>query len=198
MLLAFRLGLIIFFSWWERRRRPSLLFHICCAPCASYTTQKILSPAYRVTWYFYNPNLSSLTEYNLRLDSVQKAAKIIGVNLLVAPYQPEPWLKMVAGRETDPEKGERCHLCYRERLVAAYTLAKQKKFSYFSTSLLVSPYKDGEEIRKISRQLALPGGPQFLEQDFQENNGYRLSLAWAKERGLYLQKYCGCSFSWRA
>ncbi len=198
VLLAIMLALVIFFSGWERRRRPKLLFHICCAPCASYSTQKLLLPHYRVVWYFYNPNLSSVEEYKRRLEAVKKAAKIIGVKLIAPPYRHDSWSAMVKGRERDPEKGERCRLCYRERLQVVYALAQSHHFSYFSTSLLVSPYKDGKAIRKICQELADSGGPQFLDQDFQADNGFRLSLAWAKEQNLYLQKYCGCEYSFRS
>ncbi len=197
LLLASMLVLVIFFNWWERRRRPSLLLHICCAPCAAYSTQELLEPHYRVTWYFYNPNLSSQEEYDRRLLSVRQAAKIIGVKLVSAPYQHQAWLEMVKGREDDPEKGVRCQLCYRERLKVAYAFALQNRFTYFSTSLLTSPYKDGAAIRQICRELVLTGGPEFLDQDFQAHNGFRASLQWAKDHNLYLQKYCGCEFSFR-
>ncbi len=197
VLLVIMLMLVIFFSWWERHRQPSLLFHICCAPCASYSTQELLSPHYRVTWFFYNPNLSSLAEYEKRLESVQKAAKLLGVELVAAPYQHEAWREMVCGHEQEGEKGARCRLCYRERLQATYTLAKQSNYDFFSTSLLVSPYKDAGAIINICEGLVTSAGPKFLKADFQANNGFRLSLNWAKERNLYLQKYCGCEFSFR-
>ncbi len=197
ILLVIMLLLIIFFSWWERARRPRLLFHICCAPCASYSTQTKLMPHYRVTWYFYNPNLSSLQEYERRLQAVRRAADILKVDLITVPYRHEAWRELVRDRERDAERGARCQLCYRERLQAAYDFAKRRGFRYFSTSLLVSPYKDGEAIRKICRELAAEGGPVFLNQDFQADNGFRASLDWARERGLYLQRYCGCEFSFR-
>jgi UDP-GlcNAc:undecaprenyl-phosphate GlcNAc-1-phosphate transferase len=195
ILLFIMLVLVIFFSWWERRRRPSLLFHICCAPCASYSTQKLLLPYYRVTWYFYNPNLSSREEFDRRVEAAKKAANLLGIRLIVAPYKHDAWLSLVKGRESDPEKGERCRLCYRERLQAAFSLAKQGRFHYFSTSLLVSPYKDGDVIRRLCSELSLGGGPLFLDRNFQADDGFRASLHWAKEKSLYLQKYCGCEFS---
>lgn len=197
LLLAIMLLLIIFFSWWEKSHRPRLLFHICCAPCASYSTQTKLMPHYRVTWYFYNPNLSSAQEYERRLQAVRRAADILKVNLIAVPYRHEAWREMVRDRERDAERGARCQLCYRERLQAAYDFAKRRGFQYFSTSLLVSPYKDGESIRKICRELSSEAGPEFLDQDFQADNGFRASLEWAREKGLYLQRYCGCEFSFR-
>ena len=197
ILLGLMLSLVIFFSWWERRRRPSLLFHICCAPCAAYSTQALLAPVYRVTWFFYNPNLSSAAEYDRRLEAAVKAAKILGVRLIAVPYEASAWREMVKGHETDPERGERCRLCYRERLIKAYEFAKANNFNCFSTSLLVSPYKDGAAIRRICSELAAAGKPAFLDLDFQADDGFRKSMDWAKERDLYRQKYCGCEFSLR-
>lgn len=197
ILLIIMLAIIIFFSLWERYRRPSLLFHICCAPCASYTTQSLLMPRYRVTWYFYNPNLSSQQEYDRRLQAVKRAANILKVKVIAVPYRHTAWREMVRDHERDPERGVRCQLCYRERLQAVYDFAKRSNFDYFSTSLLISPYKDGVSIRKICQELAGQDRLKFLDQDFQADNAFRASLAWAKERGLYLQRFCGCEFSFR-
>ncbi|MDD2681011.1 MAG: epoxyqueuosine reductase QueH [Patescibacteria group bacterium] len=197
VLVVIMLLIVIFFSWWERKHRPRLLFHICCAPCASFSTQTLLLPKFRVTWYFYNPNLSSKEEYNRRLQSVRQAAKTLGVKLIAVPYRHEAWREMVLDRERDAERGKRCQLCYRERLQAAYDYAKRNHFHYFSTSLLVSPYKDGDSIRKICGSLVDKDGPKFMDADFQAENGFHESLNWARERGLYLQRYCGCEFSFR-
>ena len=92
-------------------------------------------------------------------------------------------------------RGKRCHLCYRDRLSRTALLAQKKKFTYFSTSLLLSPYKDTEAIKKISLSLTAENGPKFLDIDFQANNGYQRSQELAKELGLYRQKFCGCEFS---
>lgn len=197
VLLVLMLFIVIFFSWWEKHHRPKLLFHICCAPCASFSTQILLLPKYRVTWYFYNPNLSSKEEYNRRLQSARQAAKTIGVKLVIVPYRHDAWREMVRDRERDAERGQRCQLCYRERLQAAFDYAKRNHYHCFSTSLLVSPYKDGESIRKICHDLEAGNGPKFIDEDFQAENGFNNSLNWARERGLYLQKYCGCEFSFR-
>lgn len=198
LLLLIMLILIIFFNWWEKKRQPRLLLHICCAPCASYITKHLLLPRFKVVWYFYNPNLSSLEEYQRRLAAAQRAAKIIGVKLIAAPYRHEAWRDLVRGRELDEEKGGRCHLCYHERIEAAYRLAKKQRFAYFSTSLLSSPYKDAEAIRRIAQDLSDQQNPIFLDEDFQADAMFKKSLAWAKENGIYLQKYCGCEFSFRA
>jgi len=189
---------IIVIGFWlfdRRNKKPSLLLHVCCAPCSAYISRDRLLPKYELTWYFYNPNLSSLTEYNLRLEAVKLVAHKFNIPLLVEPYEHAAWLETVKGHEDSPERGTRCQICYRGRLIKTAELARLKKFDYFSTSLLVSPYKDTEAIKKIGHELADGNGLKFLDEDFQKDNGYRQSQALAKELGIYQQKFCGCEFS---
>jgi len=179
----------------KEAKKPTLLLHICCAPCGIYITEEILMPKYKVTWFFYNPNLNSEEEYNLRLKYVKQMAKRLGIELKVVPYEYEDWLKKIKGRETDPERGARCLICYLDRLRETVALAKKEKFDFFGTTLLSSPYKDIAAIRKQASDLASQFGVKFLEEDFLANDGYRKSQELAKQLGIYRQKYCGCEFS---
>ncbi|MFA6994974.1 MAG: epoxyqueuosine reductase QueH [Patescibacteria group bacterium] len=172
-----------------------LLLHICCAPCGTYISRDRLAPRYDLTWYFYNPNLVSLDEYEKRLAPVKLMADKFAWSLIVEPYVHSSWLKLTCGRSTDPERGERCRLCYRDRLTRTAALAKENKFDFFGTTLLVSPYKDATAIRAISRELSQEYGVNFLDEDFQADNAYRRSQKLAKELGLYRQKFCGCEYS---
>jgi len=178
-------------------KKPSLLFHICCAPCSAYVSREILLPSYDISWYFYNPNLNSLDEYNKRLEAVKFVAAKFNIPLIVEPYNNNEWSRMIKGRENDPERGARCQLCYYDRLMRTVKLAKEKGFEYFSTSLLVSPYKDTEMINKMGRDLAGKNKLKYLDLDFQADNNYYKSQELAKELGIYRQKFCGCSFSLR-
>lgn len=197
ILVIIMLSLIVFFNFWEKNRRPKLLLHICCAPCAAYITKYSLMLRFEVVWYFYNPNLSSIEEYNRRLEAAKRAAKIIGVELIAVPYLHEAWRDLVAGKELEPERGKRCQLCYRERLESVYRLAIKRKFDYFSTSLLSSPHKDTAAIINICHDLEKKGITVFLNEDFQADQAFFKSLSWSRENGIYLQKYCGCEFSFR-
>ena len=175
--------------------KPKLLLHICCAPCSAYMTRDILSHDYEVTWYFCNPNLNSLEEYNKRLAAVKFVSEKFSIPLIVEDYNHDKWLEIIKGRESDVERGARCQLCYFDRLNKTAQLAKIKKFDYFSTSLLVSPYKDTKSINKIGLEFARKNKLKFLNKDFQADSGYRKSQELAKELGIYRQKFCGCEFS---
>jgi len=193
--------LVIFFSFRKlsghQPRLPRLLLHICCAPCGSYISRERLQSRFDLTWYFYNSNLNSPEEYEKRLLYVKKMAAEFKIPLIIEPYNHPVWQAKIKGRENDPECGPRCLICYRDRLAKTARLAREKKFDFFSTTLLVSPYKDGEAIRKISRVLAAESGVAFLDEDFQADDGYRRSHEFAKEKGFYRQKFCGCEYSLR-
>ena len=195
-LLAIMFIIVIGFWFLDRKnKKPSLLLHVCCAPCSAYISRERLLPKYELTWYFYNPNLNSLDEYNLRLEAVKLVAHKFNIPLFIEPYEHAAWLETVNGYESAPERGARCQICYRGRLAKTIDLARLKKFDYFSTSLLVSPYKDTEAIKKIGHELVGESNLKFLDDDFQKDNGYHKSQSLAKELGVYQQKFCGCEFS---
>ena len=206
LLLLFIMLLIVIGFWYldrqkeknelkEPAKKPRLLFHICCAPCATYLSVNRLMPRYDLTWYFYNSNLCDREEYDKRLKAVEAMAEKFKIKLIIKPYDHKAWLLKVKGLESDPERGSRCRICYQDRLLKTIELAKNQGFDFFSTSLLVSPYKDSEALKNISRALASEYKIKFLEEDLQSDNAYSKSQALAKELGIYRQKFCGCEFT---
>lgn len=189
--------LVIFLPRLIKGRQPRLLLHLCCAPCSAYIIKTLLKPFYKVVLYFDNSNLNTKEEYAARLGAVQKMARLYRLKLIVAPYEPEPWHQAVKGLESEPERGKRCAVCYRRRLESAAAVAKQENCQYFSSSLLVSPYKDRELLKKLGTEIAATSGIKFLEEDFSAPEIYPQSQALAKELGFYRQKFCGCEFSKR-
>lgn len=197
VVLMFLLVVFLSFIVNKKKNKPTLLFHVCCAPCSAYVIKEILMKDFKVTIYFYNSNLSSEEEFNARLKWVRFIADLYHLDLIVEPYQHSNWLNRVSGHESDKEKGARCLICYEDRLEKTALLAKEKNFNYFSTSLLVSPYKDREALLRISKQLAIKHQVNFLNEDFSSEGLYHKSQDLAKELGFYRQKFCGCEFSKR-
>jgi UDP-GlcNAc:undecaprenyl-phosphate/decaprenyl-phosphate GlcNAc-1-phosphate transferase len=196
VLMVFVVLFFQYFSFFKEKRKPSLLLHICCAPCGTYISQKELMPKYRLTWFFYNPNLLSKKEYDKRLYYVKLMAKKLQIPLIEAPYNHQNWLEKVKGRENDPERGGRCLICYFDRLRETAQLAEKKKFDFFSTSLLYSFYKDKKAIRRLASNLTSSFTVKFLSEDFQANdNNYNKSQQLAKNLNIYRQKFCGCEYS---
>ena len=172
-----------------------LLFQVCCAPCGTYTSYESLAPRFDLVWYFCNPNLVDKVEYDRRLEAVISVTQRFGWPLIIEPYEHENWRNMTCGRGADPERGPRCQLCYRDRLIRTAQLAVKKGCDAFGTSLLVSPYKDAAGITAIGSSVAGLYGVDFLAEDFQANGGYEKSRKMAVSLGLYRQKFCGCEYS---
>lgn len=180
---------------------PTLLLHSCCAPCSSYVLE-YLSEFFKITVVYYNPNISSEEEYNLRL-SEQK--RFIGelsaknpIDLIEGKYEPEIFYAMAKGLEDAPERGERCRRCYRLRLDYTARLSKELGFDYFATTLTLSPLKDAFAINSIGEELGGIYKTPYLPSDFKKKEGYKRSIELSKEHFLYRQNFCGCVYSKRA
>ena len=185
----------------SRRRKPKLLLHICCAGCGAYVS-RLLKQGFNVTLYFYNPNIYPESEYKKRMEEVKNIAKKFGLNLIVGEYNHKKWLELIKGHEHDLERGERCLICYGDRLKSAVRVAKDpaksgtgKKFDYWTTTLTVSPHKDARAISRIGQELAKKYNVKFLDKDFKKQDGFKKSVELSKELGLYRQDYCGCEYS---
>jgi len=198
------LGVILFWSV-KTRGKPKLLLHICCAGCGAYVSQ-LLKRGYRVVLYFYNPNIYPAEEYNKRLTEARSIAKKFNLKLIEGEYTHKQWLESVKGYENEPERGERCLICYQDRLEQTAKLAQKKKFNYFSTTLTISPHKDAQAISRIGKEIARkyqvdPSTSaqdlRFLNQDFKKQDGFKKSVQLSKELGLYRQDYCGCEYSYK-
>ena len=54
--------------------KPSLLLHVCCAPCSSYVLE-YLNKYFNITALFYNPNISTKKEYDYRASELERLIK---------------------------------------------------------------------------------------------------------------------------
>lgn len=187
----------------ETGKRPRLLLHACCAPCSSYVLE-YLSSWFDICVYFYNPNIDTREEYDKRAEELRSMIQRmkVPVRLIVAEYDPESFYRMARGHEKDPERGERCRLCYELRLKETARLLKElsekgESFDYFCTSLSISPLKDAKALNDIGERIAASEGLSFLPSDFKKRNGYKRSIELSAIYGLYRQDYCGCVFSRR-
>ncbi len=176
----------------------TLLLHVCCAPCSSAVLER-LGDIFKITIFFYNPNIDTLEEYNKRLDELKKFLKSFKtkytVDLIAANHHPEDFKKIAYGLENEPERGKRCYKCYNLRLTETVKIAKERNFDYFATSLTLSPYKNSTWLNEIGKNLGSIYQVNYLYSDFKKKNGYKRSIELSKEYNLYRQDYCGCIFS---
>ncbi|MFO7576769.1 MAG: epoxyqueuosine reductase QueH [Pelovirga sp.] len=168
-----------------------ILLHICCANCAIYPLQMLRRQNHEVTGFFFNHNIHPYQEYRKRLETTQDYAAQTGLAMIYdEPYRLDTFLANVAA---DP--GERCHYCYRSRLLETARRARQLGVEGFTTTLLYSRYQKHQAIVAYGEQLATEHGLVFHYEDYRTgwNEGIRIS----KEMGLYRQQYCGCIYSER-
>ena len=174
-----------------------LLLHSCCAPCSSYCLKET-AKAFRVTVFYYNPNLDCEAEYVKRKSEQLRFLRETGyADFLDCDYSPEEFAEAVEGYEQEPEGGARCSRCFRLRLEKTARAAKAGGFDYFGTTLTVSPLKNAALINEIGYELQDLYRVKYLPSDFKKRGGYYESVALSKQYGLYRQNYCGCVYSQR-
>lgn len=177
---------------------PTLLLHVCCAPCSSYVLE-LLSNYFKITLVYYNPNIYPKTEYDKRYGEIDKVLK--GTNAkypisgLEVEYDSSKFYEISKGLENEEEGGVRCHKCYYLRMEKTASLAKELDFDYFTTTLSISPYKNASILNRIGEVLEEKYQVKYLYADFKKKEGYKRSIELSKEYDLYRQEYCGCIFS---
>jgi len=188
----------LIFKLQEQDKVPTLLLHSCCAPCSSYVIE-YLSQYFHLTVFYYNPNISELEEYEKRVEEQKRLISEFPakykVDFLEGTYDNENYNKIVSGFEDCKEGGERCFLCYEMRLRETAKVAKKDGFDYFTTTLSISPLKNGAKLNEIGHKLEIEYGIEYLLSDFKKKEGYKRSIELSKEYHLYRQNYCGCKFS---
>ncbi len=181
----------------QKHLTPTLLLHACCAPCSSYCLE-YLSRYFRITVFYYNPNISIKEEYDYRLSEEKRLISLMKlenpVSIIDGDYNPDEFFKAARGLENEPEGGSRCLECFKLRLSASAQKAKETGADYFTTTLSISPLKNADAINTIGAQCAEKYGVSWLYSDFKKKEGYKRSIALSHEYNLYRQNYCGCIF----
>lgn len=168
----------------------NLLMHTCCAPCSVYCIDTLRKEGIEPVLYWYNPNIHPYTEYSARRDCLKEYAKSIDVEAIFEEeYGLDEFCKNVIGNL----KNRCANYCYRVRLEKTVKYAKEHSYDAFTTTLLVSPYQKHEVLKEVCENLSKEYEIEFVYRDFRV--GFREGQKIARERGLYMQKYCGCVFS---
>lgn len=169
-----------------------LLLHICCGPCSIVPVGELRREGFRVTGYFYNPNVHPYREWEKRAQTLQQYAAEIELDLLVdTRYELKKYLEVALPYADD--RARRCPACYQLRLDETARRAAAEGWEAFTTTLLVSPYQDHAAVAAAGREAAQRWGVSFVYRDFRP--GYREGVRTSRERGMYRQPYCGCLFS---
>jgi predicted adenine nucleotide alpha hydrolase (AANH) superfamily ATPase len=167
----------------------SVLLHVCCAHCAAYTVEHWRGEGYAVIAFWYNPNIHPYTEHQQRLESTQRLAATMDLPLLTTEgYEMPEYFRRVAGNEE-----QRCRHCFDMRLSRTAATAREKGLDAFTSTLLISPHQQHENLRKTGETVAAKEGVEFLYADLRKR--YSDSRHITKPMELYRQQYCGCLYS---
>lgn len=194
-------------------RGKTLFLHSCCAPCSSYVLEYLRS-FFRITVFYYNPNITADEEYEKRVEeqkrliaefnvqaeveaevSAKCSESAFEIAIVEGNYDKQLFFDSVKGLEKCKEGGERCFVCYELRLAETAKQAKQLGMDYFTTTLTISPLKNAIKLNEIGERLAKEQGVMWLPSDFKKKGGYQRSIELSKEYDLYRQNYCGCIYS---
>lgn len=190
---------------------PALFLHACCAPCSSYCLE-YLCKHFRITVFYYNPNITFESEYVHRVEEEKRLIAAYNseikvgtregyeIEVVEGKYDPESFYAMAKGLEMVPEGGERCFKCFELRLRETFdTCTKLIKegcdFDYITTTLTISPLKNAAKLNEIGEALQAEYGIKWLPSDFKKKNGYKRSIELSAEYDLYRQDFCGCVYS---
>lgn len=172
-----------------------LLLHSCCAPCSSACLER-LKDFFKITVLYYNPNIDERAEYEKRKAEQIRFLRETGwAEILDCDHDNEAFEQAARGLENQPERGKRCYACYRLRIEKTARVAKENGFSWFGTTLTLSPLKNVDWLNEIGENAGGRYALNYLYSDFKKKGGYVRSLELSKEYGLYRQDFCGCKFS---
>ena len=175
-----------------------VLLHTCCAPCSSAIIECMLQHGIRPTIYYCNPNIYPIEEYEIRKNECTRYAQSLGLDIVDADYNHEQWLRHVKGHEKDPERGNRCSICFKIRLRDTAVYAHSHGFNVITTTLASSRWKSLEQINTAGKWAVEPfSDVAWWDQNWRKGGLSERRAAIIKEYGFYNQQYCGCEFSMR-
>ncbi len=178
----------------ENSQEKTLLLHVCCAPCLASAIERV-AEKFRVTLFYYNPNIRPVSEYEKRYDEIGKL--LSGLNLkhieiIDGEYDQARFDRFLIPKKDEREGGSRCDDCIAERLIVTAENARKNRFDYFCTTLTSSPHKNAEYINTVGYELS-GEGCLWLSSDFKKRDGVLRSRELCSLYGIYRQNYCGCT-----
>ena len=168
------------------------------------------------TLYYCNPNIYPEEEYYIRKNELTRYAQQLGLRVIDDDGEADwtswddyhaSWLTAIKGMEQEPERGRRCLLCFKLRLLRAAKVAVREGITTFATTLASSRWKSLEQINaagswaadEVNKTLADDAQKvTFDARNWRKGGLQQRRNELLKENGFYNQLYCGCEFSLEA
>lgn len=182
-------------------KKPSLLLHCCCGPCATYPIS-LLANYFKLTVFFSNPNIYPIVEYEKRFKALEKFVynyskdNDLKIDIIKNDDDFKTYQVKFASMGNEKEGGNRCSLCHDYRLRLGYEYAAKNKYDYFTTVMSVSTKKPSKLLNELGIELnkEFPN-TKYLVSDFKKDDGTLKGIELCRQYELYRQDYCGCYFS---
>ena len=172
-----------------------ILLHSCCAPCSAAIVECMLSNGMRPTVYFSNSNIYPDKEYVIRKNEIMRFLKGLSVPFVEDSYDHEEWLRAINGYENEPERGQRCSLCFEYRLRKAAAYASENGFKWLTTTLASSRWKNIVQINEAGLRATAQTQVTFWQQNWRKGGLQERRNELLRINAFYNQQYCGCEYS---
>lgn len=178
--------------------KSPLLLHSCCAPCVCDLMQRMLDSDITFSIFFYNPNIHPEKEYLIRKEENIRFAEKLGVEFIDADYDVENWFERAKGLEMEPERGERCTMCFDRRFDVTASYAAEHGFPLITSSLGISRWKNFDQITQCGLRAASKyPNVEYWTFNWRKGGGAQRMYEISKAESFYKQEYCGCIYSLR-
>jgi epoxyqueuosine reductase len=175
-----------------------ILLHSCCAPCSGDIIETLQAAGLDLTVFFYNPNIHPRKEYDIRKEENKRFAEQLKVPFVDADYDMENWFSRTKGLEFDPERGQRCAICFDIRFERTALYAHEHGFKVFTSTTGISRWKNMEQVNECgSRAAARYPDLTYWTYNWRKQGGSQRMTEIAKREQFYQQEYCGCAHSLR-
>lgn len=176
----------------------SVVLHSCCAPCSTGLIDYLIEQKLTPIIFYYNPNIFPQKEYEIRKAENKRYAESLGLSFIDADYDHKKWQELTFALRNEPERGQRCSLCFEERLTVTARFAYENGHSLFATTLATSRWKNLEQINQAGALAAEQfDGVTFWANNWRKNGLAERQAQISKEFDFYRQQYCGCEYSLR-
>ena len=171
------------------------LLLVCCGPCCSGVVDYIANNNLDITLFFYNPNIYPYEEYIHRKEQVIKLADVYGLKFIDTDYDTDDYYSKIKGFENCKERGERCGICFKLRLLKAANYAKNNGYDYFTSTLGFSRWKDLNQVDSAGFEVEKEVNFKYFDVNWRKCGIQDKAREVIKKYNLYEQNYCGCVYS---